>query len=312
MFDWDDLRFFLAIARGGSLAAAARRLGVTHSTVFRRLNGFEASLGVRLFERRRDGYMTTPEGAEMLARAGRIEEEILGLDRRLGGRDLRLAGSVRLTAPDTVALGLLPPHLARFREAYPDIALEIAVSNLMFSISRREADVAIRPTTRLVGDMVGRKVAGVAFAVYGAEGYLAARGAPAGPQDLPSHDLVGPDESLAGIGASAWLRRHAGRADYVCRCDSLLAQVRAVAAGMGLGVLPCFLGDREPGLRRVLPPDPAMGSELWLFTHEDLRRTARIRAFLDFMAEALGAERDLLEGRRGGPAPEIASPLAQE
>lgn len=298
MLDWDDLRLFLAVARGGTLAAAARTLGVNPSTVFRRLKGLERAAGVRLVDRRPEGYVVTAAGQDMLARAARIEEEVLALDRRLAGRDLRLEGTVRVTAPDTVAAGLLPGPLAAFRQAHPGIAVELAVSNEMFSLSRREADVAVRPTRAPEGAMVGRRLAHVAFAVYGSRAYLAKHDAPARPEELRSHALIGPDDSLAGIGAARWLARAAGGAAPAFRANSILAQYHAVRAGAGLGVLPCFLADPDTALARVLPPEPDMGSELWLLTHADLRRTARVRAFLDFMAAALVAERDLIEGRR--------------
>ncbi len=297
MFAWDDLRVFLAIARGGSLAAAARTLGVNHSTVFRRLNAFEAAVGVRLFDRQPEGYAVTAEGAEMLVRAARIEDEVLALDRELSGRDLRLEGTVRVTTPDTVALGLLPPHLARLRRAQPGIEIELAVSNQIYNLSKREADVAIRPAKAPEGAMVGRRLAGIAFAAYGARSYLGTAAAPKSPEELAAHPRVGPDESLADTAAARWLRTHAPDAAVACRCDSLMAQVHAVRAGVGLGLLPCFLADPDPALVRLPLPAPEMETGLWLLTHEDLRRTARIRAVLDFLAEALGGERDRLEGR---------------
>lgn len=297
MFAWDDLRVFLAIARGGSLAAAARTLGVNHSTVFRRLNAFETAVGARLFDRRPEGYGVTAEGAEMLVRATRIEEEVLALDRELSGRDSRLEGTVRVTTTDTVALGLLPPHLARFRQAQPGIEIELAVSNQMYNLSRREADVAIRPAKAPEGAMVGRRLAGIALAAYGARSYLDGAKTPRVFEDLADHALVGPDESLSNTAAARWLRAHAPGAAIGCRCDSFMAQFHAVRAGVGLGLLPCFLADPEPALVRLPLPAPELETGLWLLTHEDLRRTARIRAVLDFLAEALGAERDLLEGR---------------
>lgn len=158
--NWDDLRVFLAVARAGSLSGAARALSVNHSTVFRRIGAFEAALGVRLFERQSDGYLLTPAGEELRDGALRIEEEIASLSRKVAGQDLRLSGAVRVTTIDMLAFGLLPRHLARFRDAYPGIEIELVVGNTMLNLSRREADVALRvgntPPETLVGRRVGR------------------------------------------------------------------------------------------------------------------------------------------------------------
>ncbi len=297
MFNWDDLRSFLAVARHGSLSGAARALGVNHSTVFRRLNGLEERLGVRLFERLPTGYVPTAAGEEMLATAARVEEEITALDRRLSGRDVRLTGSLRVTTTDTLALGLLPPHLARFRKAYPGIELELVTGNAFFSLSKREAVVALRPSRDPDEAMVGRRLSGIAVAVYGAAAYLARHGRPEAPGDLAAgHALVAGDASLAHLGAARWLRRHAPEAAVALRCNSWMSQLAAVRAGIGLGALPCFLADPDPELVRVLPPQEEMASELWLLTHPDLRHTARVRAFMDLLADSLRRERARLEG----------------
>jgi DNA-binding transcriptional LysR family regulator len=297
--DWNDLRWFLAIARQGSLAGAARALGVNHSTVFRRLNALEAGLGVRLFERSPSGYVPTAEGEAMLAGAERVKEEMLGIERRLLGGDVRLSGTLRVTTTDTLAQGLLMPHLGAFRAAYPEIALELITSNVFFSLSKREADVALRPGRQPEEAMVGRKLADLAVAVYGAHDYLARHGRPAGLSDLAGHALVSGESSLAHLGAVRWLARHAPEGAVVMRCNSWMSQLAAVRGGLGLAALPCFLADPLPGLVRVLPPEPAMASELWLLTHPDLRRTARVRAFMDALARSLRRERPLLEGRGG-------------
>ena len=176
MFEWSDLRPFLAVARAGSLSAAARALGVNHSTVFRRIAALESALDVRLFDRLPNGYCLTAAGEEMLARAERVEAEVLGIDRRIAGQDVRPQGSVRVSTADTIAYGLLPRHLMSFREANPGITVELAVESRFVNLTRREADVALRPSRDPDGDMVGRRVSDIAFAVYGAPEYFAAFG----------------------------------------------------------------------------------------------------------------------------------------
>ena len=294
--DWDDLRSFLAIARAGSLQGAARTLGVNHSTVFRRLNALEARLGVRLFDRFPRGYALSAAGEHMLASAERVEEEILALERRLLGGDVRLAGTLRVTTTDTLAHALLGPHLRAFQAAYPAIELELITGNAFFDLSRREADVALRPSRHPGDAMVGRKLADIAVALYGARDYLAERGRPQSEAELAGHALITGDASLAHLPATRWLARHVAPGTTVLRCNSWLTQCAAARAGLGLVALPCFLGDRAPELVRVLPPEPSLAGELWLLTHPDLRRTARVRALMETLARGLRRERALLEG----------------
>ncbi|HEX6013623.1 MAG TPA: LysR family transcriptional regulator [Geminicoccaceae bacterium] len=292
---WDDLRYVLAVAEAGSLAAAARTLGVNHTTVLRRVGGFEAGLGLRLFERLPTGYALTAGGEELVAAARSIDGTVTALERKLAGQDLRLVGTLRLTTTDTLMASVLPPVLAAFRAEHPGIGLEISVSNLMANLTKRDADVAIRPAKEPPETLVGRRVAGVEFAVYGAQGYLAGRDEVG---DLAGQIWVGPDDSLAGTSVARWMRSALPSACVAVRADSFVAMRQAAAAGLGLVALPCYLGDTSDGLRRIWPPVPELATELWVLTHEDLRRTARVRVFTEFAADALAARRDLLEGRR--------------
>jgi len=281
-----ELRTLLAIAREGSLAGAARRLRVNHSTVFRRLGAIEARLGTRLFERQGGSYVTTAAGEDLLRTAERVEAEVEALERRLSGQDLRLTGSLRLTAPDDVAEVLVMPLLTAFRHAYPDITVELAVDNRMLNLTRREADVALRPTRQPPDTLAGRRIAGLASAVYRGAG----RGAQADARWVAWEEGGGPPL------VARWLTDHVDRHVIGYRSNSMLNQASAIRAGLGRGVLPCFLGDRDAGLERSAPPLPELATELWLLTHPDLQRTARIRALLDFLYESLRRQRRLLEG----------------
>lgn len=286
----EDLRLVAAIGEAGSLTGAARRLGVDHSTAFRRLGAVEARLGLRLFERARSGYSPTPGGEEAIASAGRILEELATLERRLAGRDLRPSGVVRVTTTDTL-VELLSPLLADFRALHPGIIVELATSNDFFTLTRRDADVAIRPAPSAPEDLVARRIAGIAFAPFAAPAYLAAQGA----RDLEALDWLGPDDSLAHLGLARWLRARVPAERIVYRASSLLALRAAALAGLGVAPLPCYLAEAEPGLRRVAAPLPEMAAALWLITHPDLRRSARVRAFLDFMGDRLVSLRGRLE-----------------
>jgi len=286
-----DLATLLAIAREGTLAGAARRLRVNHSTVFRRLGTIEARLGTRLFERQGGSYVTTAAGEDLLRTAERVEAEVEALERRLSGQDLRLTGSLRLTAPDDLAEVVAMPLLAQFRRRYPEIVLELALDNRMLNLTRREADVALRPTRQPPETLAGRRVTGLANAVYANAG-----------QPLPK-DFAGPEvrwvawEEGAGPPLVArWLAANVDRHAIAYRSNSMFNQASAARNGLGLAVLPCFLGDSDPRLQRVTPPLADLATELWLLTHPDLQRTARIRALLDLLYDSLRRQRPSFEG----------------
>ena len=283
-----DLRTLLAIAREGSLAGAARRLKVNHSTVFRRLGAIEARLGTRLFERQDGAYATTTAGEDLLRTAERVEAEVEGLERRLSGQDLRLTGSLRLTAPDDLAEVMVMPALVEFRARYPDITVELAIDNRMLNLTRREADIALRPTRQPPETLSGRRIAPLASAVYTAADLGAAR-----QGETP---WIAWEEGAGPPAVAAWLAARVGAQAIGYRSNSLLNQASAVRAGLGRAVLPCFLGDSDAGLKRVAPPPPELATELWLLTHPDLQRTARIRALLDLLYDALRKQRAVFQG----------------
>jgi len=290
---WGDLKTVLAIAETGSLSGAARRLGVSHATVFRRLGAIEQRLGVKLFERDTGGYAPTPAGEDVAGAAKRIEAEVVGIERRVAGRDLLPSGSLRLTTTDTLLAGLLTPILAGFRCDYPDISLEISVSNAPLSLSRREADVALRVTQAPPESLVGRRIGRIAQAVYGAAAACPAQAPGAGPA-LAS--WVGPDETLWYPQLDAWMKRQGHEARCAYRVDSLKGIHWAVRAGIGVAVLPCYMGDADQDLVRLGEPIPEMGADLWLLTHPDLRRVMRVRAFIDYVGDAVRERGRLLAG----------------
>ncbi len=295
---WDDLRFFLAVAREGSLAAAARSLGVNQSTVFRRINQLEEGLGARLFDRQARGYALTGVGEDMLARASRIEDDVLALDRSVLGADAALHGTVRVTTVDEV-LGCLAPHLKCFRDEYPGISLEVNTELRLFSLGRREADVAIRPgRTPTEPDVVGRNLVRIAVAAYASPAYLAGRKRPRKPASLADHDLIGFDRS--GVAMVRWLYEAVAEPRFSFRSNSMVAQMHGARAGLGVAILPRFMGDSEPDLEHLFTVDASWDYHLWLLTHADLRQTARVRAFVEFVTEAITADRAMYEGTGRG------------
>jgi DNA-binding transcriptional LysR family regulator len=305
--DWSDLRIFLALARRHSVRGAGKLLAISHSTIARRIDIFEGRLGVRLFDRQATGYTLTSAGEDLLRTAERVEEDINGAERRLVGQDGRLRGEIKVTMPDALATHLLMPDLAAFATTYPEIELEVIFSYDALDLEHREADVAIRfvpPGQSPPDNLLGRHVAGVAQSVY------------ATPDYLRRHDLGAEPPTACWIGWAdhapfpRWVRESPfPNIPARGRLYNVAIQLEATKQGMGLGMLPCFLGDCEPALLRVPGAEPGPLFQLWVLSHEDLRATARMRAFRDFIAEAIVRQKDLLEGRRPGSQPVPRAPI---
>ncbi|MFQ5565293.1 MAG: LysR family transcriptional regulator [Paracoccaceae bacterium] len=291
--NWDDLRFFLAVARSASLTEAGRRLGVSQPTVSRRLAAMEARLGTSLFEKGPRGHALSAAGSDILETAEHVEEEITGIGRRVYGHDGRLSGSIRITCTDVMANHYLVDRLARFAAAHPEIELSLNCSLQHLSLTRREADVAVRVTSQPPETLVGRRLARVAIGVYAAPAYLKEAGRPA-----EACDWIGwQDEAYNRMIIAAHFPGTAIRH----RADDMLAIVAMARAGLGLVILPCYVGDPDPQLTRVVaePVDEGI-MDLWVLSHPDLRRAARVRAVTAFIAECVSADRALFEGRRQG------------
>ncbi|MEM7041217.1 MAG: LysR family transcriptional regulator [Pseudomonadota bacterium] len=291
--NWDDLRFVLAVADHGSVASAARRLGVNHTTVLRRLHAFEEAKQIRLFERLATGYVLTAEGEQLIAAARSIDDTVAALERRIAGRELKLEGVIRVTTTDTFMISVLPPHLASFRQEHPRIAIELALTNSRLNLTKRDADVAIRPARELPAPLIGKRVADVGFAVYGAKTYL--ENHPSDPT-AADHAWLGGDEMLANAPVAAWMHQHVRPAQIAFRADSFVALKQAAAAGLGLAALPCCLGDADLALVRLEAPIADLNIGLWVMTHQDLAASARIRAFIDHMEAVLAGDRAILAG----------------
>lgn len=293
--NWDDLRFFLAVAEHHSLEGAARQLGVNHSTAFRRINRFEKSVGARLFERLADGYHLSAAGEELLVHARLAGEEIDLLQLKVLGKDYRPIGRIRLTAPDNIACEYLPRYLVAFTNRYPDIELELHAGATSLDLSRREADVALRATTNPPPHLIGRKAVTIDWAYYCAQTYLKNNKQLRGSRlpisnRLGGQKLIGADGDLQRI--PAFRRLHAERIDQIAlRCSTLNAMSAMSAAGYGVALLPDDQG--KPTLVRLFPCEPTFQTELWLLTHPELRRTERIRLLMDHLHTSLRDDRRL-------------------
>ncbi len=292
IMNWDDLRHVLAIARTGTLSAAARRLAVNQTTAARRLAAIEADLGIRLFDRIDRRLVVTPTGQAVVAHAEKMEGEAQLLERAVAGRDAALSGVVRVTSLEFVMATFLIPRLGEFRRAYGDIALELIGDNTNLDLARREADIALRLARPREGQARTRRLADIGYAVYGRRGDLAGRADPA----LGDLDWVGYDETLSHIPEAVWCRRTVRDFRPVLRCNSVQAMVEAVKAGVGVGILPCYRGDAAADLTRLTGAAPVVRRELWLLVHGDLLKVMRVRAVVDWLVAICRREKGLLSG----------------
>lgn len=288
---WDDLRIIKTLSECANRADTARKLGVNVSTVSRRVAQVEKTLGVALFDHRRSGYMLTAEGAELRALAERVELDIVSVARRVSRAGQGPLGKLRITTSDSLLLYFLTPIIADFKALNEGIAIEVLVGNQTLSLARDESDIAVRATRKPADTLVGRKLASIAWAPYGSVKHSHAPALFAEGQSWVSYS-----GGLSGLKATSYL---ADRVDVDCisyRTDSVAAACAAIVAGLGSGFLPCMLGDITPGLKRAGPVVPELQDELWLLTHQDIRRSWRVKAFMTFCAAAVAHQKPLIEG----------------
>ncbi|MGO7568695.1 LysR family transcriptional regulator [Rhizobium ruizarguesonis] len=260
--EWSDLKLFLAIARFGTLGAAARSLGLTQPTMGRRLRALETSLGQTLFQRTTDGFVLTDEGAAVFAGAERIEEEALAVERVLAGGSRQLDGFLRLSSSDWFGAHVLSPVLAEFSQVHPKVVVELLTDSRLLSLSRREADLVFRIQPFAEAEVISRKLS-------------------AGTR------LITMDEAFGDMPDVGWLQRLLPRADIVMRSNSRDVQAALCANGAGLAVLPRPLGDSLATIELVDLGEPPPGRDTWVGYHRDMKRLARLRALLDLVIERL-------------------------
>jgi DNA-binding transcriptional LysR family regulator len=303
---WDDFKLVRAIAQARSLAGAAGLLGINASTVFRRLGETEARLGLRLFERYRQGYVLTAAGEEMSQLAERFDEESSAFFLKHVGQNAAPSGEVRVTTTHSLTTHLLTPILADFRRHFRDIRLDLVLSNVALNLSRRDADVAIRVTETPPENLIGRRIATMAVAMYGARSLLGECDK-AADEALQSAPLVALGNDHVLQRAARYFRAPLAAERIVYTIDNVLGLAKAVEAGIGIGALPCLIGDQTADLVRLSPPEREVAPSIWLLTHPELRHSPRVRAFLDFVGDALMKKRALIEGlaaeRQPAPAP---------
>ena len=297
MFDWNDLKYLLAVARHQSTTAASRALEVNQSTVQRRLAELERCLGQALVQRHPSGYRLTAFGEQLLPLARQVEQAVAALSQQVETFQREVTGVVRVTCPEPLVYRLTNSTLLeRFRARYPGLQIEFVMSDKYLDFDKGEVDIALRSGDTDDNALVGRKVGDSLWAVYASPKYIARRGQPDGVADLAQHDWVGFDDTMANHRAAQWLRQVAPGAHVVARNDSVLGLVYSVKSGIGLAPLPTALGDAEPDLVRVLGPIPELARIWRVLTTPALRRTPRVAALFDFLVDEVDALRPIITG----------------
>jgi DNA-binding transcriptional LysR family regulator len=312
MLDWDDLRYFLAVARAGSLSAAARVLGVAQPTVGRRITAFEQALGARLFLAKPSGQTLSATGRRMLAHAEHMEHAALAAERVASGRDSGLTGRVVITASEWLIRSVLGPLLAPFVASHPALEIELLAEPRHLDLLRREADLAIRPSAFEQQEIVQRKLARIGFGLYASDAYLARHGTPDFERQCEGHLLIAMSESLGRIPDVEWLPPLTGRARVVMRTNGREPMATLAAAGIGMACLPRFIGDATHGLRPLPTPTLAPERQLWLGVHRDARAVPRIKACVAFLTENVQRLQAALHPAQGtGLAPGLTTPSSR-
>lgn len=297
MFDWNDLKYLLAVARHQSTTAASRALAVNQSTVQRRLAELERCMGQALVRRHPSGYRLTAFGEQLLPLAREVEHAMVALTQHVEAFQREVSGVVRMTCPEPLMYRLTHSTLLdRFRTRYPGLQVEFVMSDKYLDFAKGDVDIALRSGDTEDNALVGRKVGDSLWAVYASPKYMARRGQPDRVEDLEQHDWVGFDDTMPNHRATQWLQQVAPSGHVVARNNSVLGLLYSVKAGVGLAALPTALGDAEPDLVRVLGPIPELARIWRVLTTPELRRTPRVAALFDFLVDEIDALRPIITG----------------
>lgn len=282
--NWSDLKFFLAIAKEESLSRAASNLGVTHSTVFRRINSLEEDINVKLFSRNSDGYHLTEIGKEVLSHVKQVAGQIDDLQRLLDNRNNELRGEIHVTAPHNLAYKFLPRYVSEFRKIYPEININLMVSNTDYNLSRLEADIAVRATPSPPMDLIGRKLFTLHWGAYASEKYVKEHGKPASMAELEKHLLISSNQALSKLPAYQWIEENLSKNNIVARCNDLMSMSAFAESGVGIALLPD--DQAKPELQRLFELPGEIVSDIWLLIHPDMRQCHRLIVFRDYLINA--------------------------
>ena len=288
---WDDLKAFLAVARSGRLTEAARLMGVEHTTLSRRITRLEDALGVRLFDRRPTGYDLSAEGEQLLPRAEDIERAALGIWSERVDPEVGLTGSVRIGTPEAFGTFCLADRLGELSAQHPGLSIELVAMPRAFSLSKREADLAIGLSRPATGRLHARKLGDYELGLYGGAEYLACKGSPETESDLRQHRFLGYIDELVFAPELDYFEAALPGLQPTIRISNVITQMAATCAGAGLCILPCFMADRRPDLVRILPRSISIIRSYWLLTHSDMLGLKRIKIASDFITSVVRASR---------------------
>ena len=296
MYDWNDLKYFLALSRQGKLVRAAVRLQVDHTTVSRRIAALEKQLDVRLFDKSPNGYQLTDAGLRLLPLAEQIETRSNRLYREIAGKDARLSGTVRVATPEALGSQVIARHITEFKQQHPDIEIELVAETRRMSLSKREADIAISFSRPDSGRLIAWKLCDYRLRLFASRDYLAGYPAITNMDDLAQHDFVSYIEDLIEMPELRFFDNTIKNAHVVFRSTNVSAQFNAILEGLGLGLVHCFMAQRENRLQVVLPGQVSVERTYWLLVHEDLRHVARVDAVCQFLTRILRQDPALMMG----------------
>ena len=282
--NWTDLRFFLVIAQEESLSRAAEVLGVTHSTVFRRINSLEADINVKLFSRTTDGYQLTEIGKAVLSHVNQVAGHVDDLQRLLDNSNDELSGEIHLTAPHNLAYKFIPRYISRFRKQHPEIVINLMASNKDYNLSRLEADIAVRATSSPPLDLIGRKLFTLRWGAYASQSYVKEYGKPATMVDLQNHLLISSNEALIKLPVFQWVEDNLPKDRIIVRCNDLMSMSAFAESGVGVALLPD--DQAKPELLRLFELPTDIVSDIWLLIHPDMSRCRRLIVFRDYLCDA--------------------------
>ena len=300
MLDWNDVRFFIAVAREGSTLAAGRLLRVSQTTVARRVAALEAALGVPLFEKRQAGYALTPLGQSLLESAERLADAARSFEDAAAAQARDLRGTVKITTEEVYAITLLTPMLRELHEAYPDIKIELDTSQKVRDLGAGEADISLRSTKNSgqPAGLVGRQLCTDSWALYCSRDYAARHGVPRTALELRQHSFIGGGGGNLWIHYQAWLKALGLEQQVAMHHATSGGLLSGIRSGFGIAVLPCVSADADPDLVRCLPPSDDHDRMLWLFTHERVRHSRPVRTVVDFLYDRLNRHIRMLQAQR--------------
>lgn len=298
MINWDDLKYFLAMVEEGSLSAAARKLGVSQPTLSRRLTALEEDIGSDLFMRTRSGLEMTSIGERIVSHATHMRDDVYSIERLLTGHDSSLRGSVVISCITILGAGWLVHQTRPFRDQFPGITVEFKVENNASDLLRREADIAVRMFRPEQNDLIAKRVGTMTYGYYASKKYLEKHGTPETLDEVSKHDFILPHDEILAYTNKYVKRPMHPRGKIALRSNSLITLEAAVREGYGIGAYSCIMADQDPDLVRLFGDVVVFSSDIWLVTHAELRRSARIRAMFDFLSDVFVAHADAFAGNK--------------